>query len=559
MGLESTDGAASPRRIDLRLVPAVLVTWSVALICTFVDAIWCAAVATVLALAGALLLVRARRQLPAQRRPRTIAATLAVATVLGAAIAAHGAVMANTREEGPLAEAVAEGDGILIHVLITGTPEEVRVPGASGGERWSVTATLVDVTAKGSVIQGSADLTVVGGNGWQDVRPGQRVRTPGTLKSVREGQTQAALLSASSVPVVVGSAFDVRYWAADVRTQFVAASSWLAPDPAGLMPGMVTGDTAALPESLEADMKTTGMTHLTAVSGANCSLVLGGFILLARCLRLSRPAAGAFAACGLMAFVVMVGPEPSVLRASVMGTVGLAALIGGLRGRSLTFLCLATIILLLLDPGMATNVGFLLSVLATLGIVLLAARIASWIPVWVPRWLAAGVAVPLSAQLLCGPVIVALQPQFTPYALIANVVAGPLVAPVTIFGTLAVPLSAALPWLAVVPVAIAGTCAGAVAGLARFFANLPGASVPWAEGPAGIVSMVVLSIVTVMVVWAALHPLGVAALIVGLHGRVVVLLDRWLGHDPVKRGPSQASEGGHHVRWRSSVGFWRKR
>lgn len=223
-------------------------------------------------------------------------------------------------------------------------------------------------------------------------------------------------------------------------------------------------------------MKTTGMTHLTAVSGANCSLVLGGFILLARCLRLTRPpAAGVFAACGLVAFVVMVGPDPSVLRAAVMGTVGLAALIGGLRGRSLTFLCLATIVLLLLDPSMAANVGFMLSVLATLGIVLLATRVASWIPVWVPRWLAAGgVAVPLSAQLLCGPVIVALQPQFTPYALIANVVAGILVAPVTIFGTLAVPLSAGLPWLASVPIAIAGTCAGVVAGVARFFAHLPG-------------------------------------------------------------------------------------
>ncbi len=86
----------------------------------------------------------------------------------------------------------------------------------------------------------------------------------------------------------------------------------------------------------------------------------------------------------------MVGPDPSVLRAAVMGTVGLAALIGGLRGRSLTFLCLATIVLLLLDPSMAANVGFMLSVLATLGIVLLATRVASWIPVWVPRWLAAG-------------------------------------------------------------------------------------------------------------------------------------------------------------------------
>ncbi|KUM39202.1 ComEC/Rec2 family competence protein [Arthrobacter sp. EpRS71] len=513
-------------RTDLRLVPTVLVTWSVALLGSLIDATWSGALAGVLALAGLLLLARARRHRPAAQRASTISATLALAAVLGVAVAVSCAVTANTREVGPLAEAVSGGSGVLIEVQITGVPAEVPVPGHSSGHRWSVTAGLVKVTSKGSVTQGAADVMVVGGNGWQNVRPGQHVRTSGTLKAVREGQSQAALLSASSAPVVIGAAFDVRQSAFDVRREFVAASAWLPSDPAGLMPGMVTGDTSALPESLEADMKTTGMTHLTAVSGANCSLVMGGFVLLARCLRLTRPLAGAFAACGLTAFVVMVGPDPSVLRAAVMGTVGLAALVGGLRGRSLTFLCLATIILLLLDPGMAANVGFLLSVLATLGIVLLAGRMASWVPSVVPRWLAAGCAVPLSAQLLCGPVIVALQPQFTPYALIANVVAGPLVAPITIFGTVAVPLAVVFPWLAVVPVAVAGGCAGVVAGIARFFAHLPGAALPWAEGPAGVSAMVALSLLSGLVVWMMLHPAGVMYHVMTLHRGVMLILER---------------------------------
>lgn len=543
----ASGGPASSKRTDLRLVPAVLVTWSVALVGSFVDAGASAVLAGVLALGGGLLLVRVRRHRPARQGARTLSATFAVATVLGAAVAIQCAVTANIQEEGPLAEAVAEGSSVLIRVLITGVPQEVPVPGTSNGNRWSVAATLVDVTSQGSVIRGSADLMVLGGNGWREVRPGQSVRTSGTLKAVREGQKQAALLSASSAPVVIASAFDFRQSAADARRHFVAASAWLPPDSAGLMPGMVTGDTSALPESLEADMKATGMTHLTAVSGANCSLVLGGFILFARCLRLSRPAAGAFAACGLMAFVVLVGPDPSVLRAAVMGAVGVVALIGGLRGRSLTFLCLATVILLLLDPGMATNVGFLLSVLATLGIVLMATRIASWIPVSVPRWLAAGVAVPLSAQLLCGPVIVALQPQFSPYALVANVVAGPLVAPVTIFGTLAVPLAVVLPWLAMVPLAIAGTCAGGVATLARFFAHLPGAALPWAEGPAGIVSMVAFSMTSFFIVWVALHPMRAVARVIALHHALMMRLDRRPPNRVGRRGPVTHGASGSKV------------
>ncbi|MET4539050.1 competence protein ComEC [Arthrobacter bambusae] len=523
---ESPGGPEAGKRLDLRLVPVVVVAWSAALAGGFVDGVWSAVLAVALGLLGGVFLVAGHRQRPSGVRPGTLFATLALACVLGAAVAVHCAVIAGNREKGPLAPAMAADEGVVVHLLITGSPTLSPAPGHSSDGRWMVDASLIDLTAKGSVVHGTADIVVTGGADWQNVRAGQRVRTTGTLKQVREGQPEAALLNASSAPVVTGSGFDIRQTAAEVRKRFVSAGDWLPPDAAGLLPGMVTGDTSALPESLETAMKTTGMTHLTAVSGANCSLILGGFILLARCFRWARPAAGAFAACGLLAFVIMVGPDPSVLRAAVMGTVGLAALTGGLRGRSLSFLCLATTILLLLDPAMAASVGFLLSVLATLGIVLLAARIASWIPARVPRWLAAGVAVPLSAQLLCGPVIVALQPQFSSFALIANVVAGPLVAPVTIFGTIAVPLAATLPWLAVVPIAVAGICAGLVAGVARFFAGLSGAALPWAEGPVGVVAMVLSSMVTLLAVWMALHLADVKRHAMRLHCAVMVLLDR---------------------------------
>ena len=517
-----TDGA---RRTDLRLVPAVITAWGAALVGSFNGAIWSWATAAILSFAGALFMVCGRRRQSAGVRARTVAATLALACFIGASVAVHCAAVAAQRESGPLVQAVADNDGVVIQLMITGSPAEITFPGHSEGNRWTVPAALQEVTSKGTVTRGTADVLVVGGESWKDAQPGQLVRTSGVLKEVRDGQSQAAVLSASSGPVLIRTQFDLRQSAGHLKAAFGSATTWLPPDAAGLLRGMVAGDTRALPENLKTDMKTTGMTHLTAVSGANCSLVLGGFVLLARSLRLPRPLAGAVAACGLAGFVVMVGPDPSVLRAAVMGAVGLAAMIGGLRGRSLTFLCVATAILLLLDPAMAANVGFLLSVLATLGIVLLASRVASWIHPRVPRWIAAGVAVPLSAQLLCGPVIVALQPQFTPYALIANVVAGPLVAPVTILGTIAVPLTTFVPWLAVVPVAVAGGCAAAVAAVSRFFAALPGAALPWAEGAAGIVAMVVCSAVTILLVWMSLQPEPVLSRVLTLHGRVVSFLE----------------------------------
>ena len=66
-------------------------------------------------------------------------------------------------------------------------------------------------------------------------------------------------------------------------------------------------------------MKTVGMTHLTAVSGANCSLVLGALLLAARTPAPSRRAAAAAGLAGLGLFVLMVGPDASVLRAALMG------------------------------------------------------------------------------------------------------------------------------------------------------------------------------------------------------------------------------------------------
>jgi len=140
--------------------------------------------------------------------------------------------------------------------------------------------------------------------------------------------------------------------------------------------------------------------------------------------------------------------------------------------------------------------------------------------------LAVGVSVPLSAQVLCGPIIVALQPQFSPYALLANVIAGPLVAPITILGTLAVPLSAIHPWAAAIPIGLAGASASGVAGIARFFAGLPGAALPWAEGPAGIIAMSVASVVTILIVWTVLHPSGMLLRIKVLHHRVMLVLER---------------------------------
>lgn len=565
------------RRTDVRLVLPAFLVWSAA-----VAGVWLTPAALVglccgLVLLATVLSAKAARGKRLMAGRRSFLMTTAVALVLAATAAAHSAVSSSQRHDGPLAEAVTAGSSVVAILEVTNSPRAVAVPGNAGTPaRWSVTAQTEEVTVSGRIIRTRAPVVVMGGKGWGDLVPGQRIRTAGKLKPPDPGQQEAAVLSASLPPGagagsgaadadahsigVDDAGTDAPAWqlgAKDLRGRYVSAASFLSSDPAGLLPGMVTGDTSVLDEELKTAMKTVGMTHLTAVSGANCSLVLGALLIAARSLRLPRLPAAGVALTGLGTFVVLVGPDASVLRAGLMGSIAVAALAGGRMGRGLSFLCLAVMGLLLIDPGLGTSFGFLLSVLATLGIIVLGRRMIDWTPAMIPRWAAAAWAVPLSAQLLCGPVIVILQPQFSTYSLLANLLAAPLVAPVTLLGTAAVPLVVAAPWLATALIAMAGTFSAGVAGTARITAGLPGASLPWPEGPFGLLTMVMLSVLTLAGVWLAARPRHVFRWVLSLHARTESMLEfveRYLRATVVRRGPDQRDPGlaaaVHHGRLR---------
>ncbi|HET8879020.1 MAG TPA: ComEC/Rec2 family competence protein [Arthrobacter sp.] len=455
------------------------------------------------------------------------------------------------RHDDAVVAALADQASILAELDIAAAPQRISAqPGSTASARWSVDATLRVLVFDGRRVDAGVAVVVLGGPDWGRLQPGQRIRTTGKLKAAGAGRAEAGTLSATTAPVPVpspaGTEWEQRLVPARLRGGFTAASSGLAGDARGLLPGMVTGDTSAVDPELAAAMKTVGMTHLTAVSGANCSLILGALLLAARSLRFPRPAAAAVALAGLGFFVVMVGPDASVLRAACMGAIGLVGLAAGRAGRGLSLLCVAATILLLTDPALATDFGFLLSVLATLGIVTAGRPIMEWLPAVVPRALAAGLAVPLSAQLYCGPVIVLLQPQFSSYALAANLTAAVLVPPVTLIGTAAVPLVPVLPTLAAVPVAAAGAFAAAVGAVARFFAGLPGASLPWPGGGLGAATMTLLSVISLAAVWLVTHPSAARRLVLVLHARTVRGVTRVL--DANAGTPAGVVRGGQRAR-----------
>src|SRR6478735_9323779 len=195
------------------------------------------------------------------------------------------------------------------------------------------------------------------------------------------------------------------------------------------------------------------MTQLVAVSGANLAIVASFVLLAGRWVGLRGRWLPLAAAVAIAAFVVVARPQPSVLRAAVMGAVGLAALATGRRRRGLAALAAAVVVLLLADPWLARSYGFVLSALATGGLVLLAP---GWADAWrargLPRAPAEALAVALAAQFVCAPVVVLLSGRVSLVAVPANLLAAPAVAPATVLGVLATvahPLDATVArWLA---------------------------------------------------------------------------------------------------------------
>ena len=207
-------------------------------------------------------------------------------------------------------------------------------------------------------------------------------------------------------------------------------------DAASLVPGMVIGDTALQSEEFDASMRLAGLSHLTAVSGANFSIV-ATMVLWLLSLRLrDRRLRIIFTAATLLLFTVVVRPSPSVLRAGVMAAVVLYAQLRGNQRSSLLALSGAVAILLLVDPYQGSDAGFALSVLATTGIIVLSPKLTQWmIAKWrLPQVIAEVIAIPISATLLCTPIIIAISGKLSFAAIPLNILVAPLVPLVTITG-----------------------------------------------------------------------------------------------------------------------------
>jgi competence protein ComEC len=506
----------------LRLVPAALGSWAVVILALLGGPVLAAVLAAVTVLVAAAAGRRSRRR-PDSRRAAGVLLATAAAGAAGLVAAAQLALVAAH----PVRQAAAEGSAATVHVVVSEEPAPIRSTGYAGRQS-GVVALVVPVRLLAADFSdehwsgGGRLVLITPPEGWSELVAGSTVVAHGLLEPADRPDLTVAVLRVRGTPEPLD---DPPWWqrgAATLRDGLRAAAATLPDEPRALLPGLAVGDTSGMSPSARAEFRTSGLSHLVAVSGMNVIIVCGAVLGLLWLLRVGPRGRAVGAAVALFGFVVLAGPSPSVLRAAVMGGVGFLALLLG-RGRSaLPALAAAVIGLLLVDPALALDPGFALSVLATAALVTLA-------PGWaaalrrrgVPPGVAEMLAVPAAAHVVTAPVIAGLSGQVSLVAVVANLLAAPVVATATVLGVLAALVSPVSPPAAAALVGLARPPLDWLLAVAHRSSAVPGAALAWPAGAPGALLLVVVLLALLLVLRIGRMRALAAAVVVGA---LVVLL-----------------------------------
>lgn len=206
--------------------------------------------------------------------------------------------------------------------------------------------------------------------------PGQRVEVSAAVRRSNEPALTPLVMSAQRDVRALPNGQPRGLWAMAqrLRTGLLDNVAWLPANSRTLVPGMVMGDVSMQTPDVRQQFVDTGLSHLSAVSGSNTSILASSIMVIATAWGARRRTKTVITALALCSFVVVVGPEPSVLRATVMGLIGVVAVATARWKDVLVALSVSIIVLLVIDPNLAVSYGFALSVAATTGISILAPR-----------------------------------------------------------------------------------------------------------------------------------------------------------------------------------------
>lgn len=237
-----------------------------------------------------------------------------------------------------------------------------------------------------------------------------------------------------------------------------------------LAAGLLTGSRRGINEELMEDFNKTGLSHIVAVSGYNITLLIG--VVFALFSFLPRRYRVWASVVFIIVFVLFVGASAAVVRAAVMGVIGILALHFGRKSLVLLRLLVSAAWMSFFNPYILMfDAGFQLSFAATLGLVLFADKIGAHLK-WLPNWFAAreSLVMTLAAQAFTVPLIIWQFGRFSLIAPLANILVAPLLPLAMLFSFLSVFLGTAMAY-------VAWLFLWSIVKVAQIFADLPWASI----------------------------------------------------------------------------------
>lgn len=488
-----SDSQCAPRMIDLRLAPAAAATWAATWWATGHRVHWVAMSAcTILALACAASYACSRRGRRTPRHALTPPGSLRLGlALLLACMACALAVGSVARQQYDVDPARRHSGPIHARVRLQTDP----VPASSGFSTTRHARVHIEAVAAGEEWMPSHATALVNAPGWDDGARGDIYEIWGTLDVTFAADAPSVGTIRVRRSQLIERPGGPSAWMRATHQAFAHACASLPKDARALVPGMAIGDDRGIPADLAQAMRTTSLTHLTAVSGSHIVIILATVTLVVPPRKTMRLAATTLV---LGTILILVGPEASVVRSVCVAAVAALGLILGRDGQSVAALCAVVIATFLIDPWASRSYGFALSVLAALAVVGPSSALIRRSRRRIRGDTRAGrtlrrlvemVCVPALAELATAPLIVSLSGTVPVWGIIANVVAEPAVPIATIAG-----IAGAL--LAPLSIPVASVCARVsswatawIAGTARLCANLPGNGVAVPGGASTVVGI----------------------------------------------------------------------
>ena len=350
--------------------------------------------------------------------------------------------------EGRLGEDAAAGDSgvaLVVEVERCGVGGEVRA--VRGGVR---------LTVGGALAQGRVG----------EWRAGRRIRAPAMLhvpgRYQDPGVPDGRLALARRGIALVGSVKSGALVETLDRGGFIAESCAAArasaraavlrhvarydAQSAAIVIAILIGDRVGLDDEVQRRLQEAGTYHVIAISGGNIAILAGLILWVMRVACVGHRASSVVAAAALAIYAVVVGGGASVVRATVMAVIYLAARLGGHRGAPANALAVTCVVILLATPAAIADVAFWLTFGATLGILAGVDRAGAWLPKG--GWLRAPAALLVTsvcAELALLPVAALVFSRVTFAGLALNFAAIPLMSVAQVAGMAVVPLAALWP------------------------------------------------------------------------------------------------------------------